>query len=250
MYYSVKEVSELTGVSTRTLRYYDSINLLKPDHYTDKGYRMYRTAQLDRLQLILFYKSLQFPLDDIQKLLSDGDTLSHLNLQRKRLIEQAAHIESLIKVIDQTISHQKGEIHMTEHEKFETFKEHKLQENEALYGDELREKYDEATLSKSHTHYKHLSQDSYDKAVNAERKMFELLHAMVNRNLDVTDLVGEEVFECHKTWLEIMSGMYSNAYHFNLASLYIADERFTQYYNDRLNGSAELLSKIIMHYTK
>lgn len=250
MYYSVKEVSDLTGVSTRTLRYYDSINLLKPDHYTDKGYRMYRTAQLDRLQLILFYKSLQFPLDDIQKLLSDGDTLSHLNLQRKRLIEQAAHIESLIIVIDKTISHQKGEIHMTEHEKFETFKEHKLQENEAMYGDELREKYDGATLNKSHTHYKHLSQDSYDKAVKAEQKMFELLHVMINRNLDVTDPVGEEVLECHKTWLEIMSGMYSKAYHFNLASLYTADERFTRYYNDRLNGSAELLSKIIMHYTK
>lgn len=107
MYYSVKEVSELTGVSTRTLRYYDMINLLKPHHYTESGYRMYSSKELDRLQLILFYKSLQFPLDDIQKLLSDGDTLSHLNLQRKRLIEQAAHIESLIKVIDQTISHQK-----------------------------------------------------------------------------------------------------------------------------------------------
>ncbi|MCO4096826.1 MerR family transcriptional regulator [Macrococcoides canis] len=250
MYYSVKEVSELTGVSTRTLRYYDTISLLKPHHYTESGYRMYSSKELDRLQLILFYKSLQFSLEEIKDLLTNGNTLSHLIMQRERLISQANHIDKLIKVIDSTISYQKGEIQMTEQQKFEAFKEEKLKDNEALYGDELREKYDEDTLSKSHTHYKHLSQDSYDKAVNAERKMFQLLHVMVNRNLDVTDLVGEEVFECHKTWLEIMSGMYSNAYHFNLASLYIADERFTQYYNDRLNGSAELLSKIIMHYTK
>ncbi|QCT74038.1 MerR family transcriptional regulator [Macrococcoides canis] len=250
MYYSVKEVSELTGVSTRTLRYYDTISLLKPHHYTESGYRMYSSKELDRLQLILFYKSLQFSLEEIKGLLINGNTLSHLIMQRERLIEQANHIDKLIKVIDSTISYQKGEIQMTEQQKFEAFKEEKLKDNEALYGDELREKYDEDTLSKSHAHYRHLSQESFDKAENAERKMFELLSVMINEDLDVSDSIGKEIFEYHKMWLEIMSGMYSTEYHRNLASLYVQDERFAQYYNERVEGSCERLSETILHYTK
>ncbi|RAI80187.1 MerR family transcriptional regulator [Macrococcoides caseolyticum subsp. hominis] len=250
MYYSVKEVSELTGVSTRTLRYYDTISLLKPHHYTESGYRMYSSKELDRLQLILFYKSLQFSLEEIKGLLINGNTLSHLIMQRERLIEQANHIDKLIKVIDSTISYQKGEIQMTEQQKFEAFKEEKLKDNEVLYGDELREKYDEDTLSKSHAHYRHLSQESFDKAEDAERKMFALLSVMINEDLDVSDSIGKEIFEYHKMWLEIMSGMYSAEYHRNLASLYVQDERFAQYYNDRVEGSCVRLSETILHYTK
>lgn len=134
MYYTVKAVSELTGISARTLRYYDTINLLKPHHYTESGYRMYSSEELDRLQLILFYKSLQFSLEEIKGMLTNGHTLSHLSMQRERLIEQANHIDKLIKVIDSTISYQKGEIQMTEQQKFEAFKEEKLKENEVLYG--------------------------------------------------------------------------------------------------------------------
>ena len=246
----MKEVSELTGVSTRTLRYYDTINLLKPHHYTESGYRMYSSKELDHLQLILFYKSLQFSLEEIKGMLTNGNTLSHLSMQRERLIEQANHIDKLIKVIDSTISYQKGEIQMTEQQKFEAFKEEKLKENEVLYGKELRDKYNEKSLNKSHAHYKHLSQESYDKAVDAERMMFELLMVMVNEDQDVSDSIGKGIFEYHKSWLEIMSGMYSTEYHRNMASLYVQDERFAQYYNERVEGSCERLSETILHYTK
>lgn len=250
MYYTVKAVSELTGISARTLRYYDTINLLKPHHYTESGYRMYSSEELDRLQLILFYKSLQFSLEEIKGMLTNGNTLSHLSMQRERLIEQANHIDKLIKVIDSTISYQKGEIQMTEQQKFEAFKEEKLKDNEAMFGDELREKYDEATLNKSHAHYRHLSQESFDKAEDAERKMFALLSVMINEDLDISHSIGKEIFEYHKSWLEIMSGMYSTEYHRNMASLYVQDERFAQYYNDRVEGSCERLSETILHYTK
>jgi len=250
MYYTVKAVSELTGISARTLRYYDTINLLKPHHYTESGFRMYSSKELDRLQLILFYKSLQFSLEEIKGMLTNGNTLSHLSMQRERLIEQANHIDKLIKVIDSTISYQKGEIQMTEKQKFEAFKEEKLKDNEAMFGDELREKYDEATLNKSHAHYRHLSQESFDKAEDAERKMFALLSVMINEDLDISHSIGKEIFEYHKMWLEIMSGMYSNEYHRNMASLYVQDERFAQYYNDRVEGSCQRLSETILHYTK
>ncbi|WZE73318.1 TipAS antibiotic-recognition domain-containing protein [Macrococcus sp. CCM 2573] len=58
------------------------------------------------------------------------------------------------------------------------------------------------------------------------------------------------IFEYHKSWLEIMSGMYSTEYHRNMASLYVQDERFAQYYNDFVEGNCERLSETILHYTK
>ena len=66
---TVHEVEALTGVSVRTLRYYDQIGLLKPSALSDAGYRLYDDEALDRLQQILLYRELQFPLKDIARML-------------------------------------------------------------------------------------------------------------------------------------------------------------------------------------
>ena len=63
---TVNEVSKLTGVSIRTLQYYDTIGLLKPDGYTASGYRLYDDTALERLQQILLFKELEFPLKEIK----------------------------------------------------------------------------------------------------------------------------------------------------------------------------------------
>ena len=65
---TVKDVSEITGVSIRTLRYYDEIGLLKPTEFSDAGYRLYDDKALERLQEIMFFKELEIPLEDIKKL--------------------------------------------------------------------------------------------------------------------------------------------------------------------------------------
>ena len=66
---TVKEVSKLTGVSVRTLHYYDAIGLLEPTKVTDAGYRMYDDTALSRLQNILLFRELQFPLKEIKEIL-------------------------------------------------------------------------------------------------------------------------------------------------------------------------------------
>ena len=68
---TVKEVSRITGVSVRTLHHYDAIGLLKPTAVTEAGYRLYGDAALKRMQSILFFRELQFPLKDIKRIL-DG----------------------------------------------------------------------------------------------------------------------------------------------------------------------------------
>ena len=70
---TVHKVSKLTGVSIRTLQYYDKIGLLHPTGYTDAGYRLYDDTDLERLQHILLFRELEFPLKDIQAILSSPD---------------------------------------------------------------------------------------------------------------------------------------------------------------------------------
>lgn len=95
---TVNEVYKLTGVSVRTLRYYDRIGLLKPSGLTDSGYRLYDDAALERLQLILLYRELQFPLKEIQRILEspDYDRTRILAQQVQLLTLKKEHLENLI----------------------------------------------------------------------------------------------------------------------------------------------------------
>ena len=95
---TVKEVSKLTGVSVRTLHHYDEIGLLKPDSITEAGYRMYDDTALERLQHILLFRELQFPLKDIKKILDspDFDRNKALEQQIELLTMKKEHLENLI----------------------------------------------------------------------------------------------------------------------------------------------------------
>ncbi len=95
---TVKKVSKRTGVSVRTLQYYDRIGLLKASAHTESGYRLYDDAALERLQQILLFRELEFPLKDIQKILSSPDFDRNKALQQQiELLElKKEHIENLI----------------------------------------------------------------------------------------------------------------------------------------------------------
>lgn len=70
---TVKEISKITGISIRTLRYYDEIGLLKPARVTEAGYRLYDDRELEKLQEILFYKELEIPLSEIKKIMENPE---------------------------------------------------------------------------------------------------------------------------------------------------------------------------------
>lgn len=95
---TVKEMSRLTGVSVRTLHHYDSIGLLKPDGYTDSGYRLYDEKALERLQHILLFRELEFSLKEIQEILEspDFDRINALEQQITLLSLKKEHLENLI----------------------------------------------------------------------------------------------------------------------------------------------------------
>ena len=95
---TVNEVSKLTGVSIRTLQYYDSIGLLKPSDHTEAGYRLYDDTTLERLQQILMFKELEFPLKEIKKIIDapNFDKNKALDQQIELLTMKKEHLENLI----------------------------------------------------------------------------------------------------------------------------------------------------------
>ncbi|BFH68941.1 MerR family transcriptional regulator [Paenibacillus dendritiformis] len=100
MLYTVKEVSSLTNVTIKALHHYHKIGLLEPRKISEAGYRLYGTAELERLQHILFYKELDFPLETIKVLLeTDADRWTILNRQEELLLARKRRLDQIIQTL-------------------------------------------------------------------------------------------------------------------------------------------------------
>lgn len=123
MAHTIRQLAKISGVSVRALRWYDEIGLLKPAYVGANQYRYYEEKQLLILQQILFFKELGFNLNDIQKLLVQGnfDHIQALTEHRKILEKDIARKRNLISTIDKTILHLKGEQTMSDKELYVGF---------------------------------------------------------------------------------------------------------------------------------
>jgi DNA-binding transcriptional MerR regulator len=120
---TVGAVAALTGVSVRTLHHYDHIGLVVPSVRTAAGYRGYTHADSERLHLVLVYRSVGMPLEEIRALLDDSsaDVLDHLQHQRDVLLEQAERLEHTIKAVEELMSAHRSGIQLTAEEQVEIF---------------------------------------------------------------------------------------------------------------------------------
>ncbi|MEZ7743867.1 MerR family transcriptional regulator [Gemella sanguinis] len=182
----INEVSKITGVSLRTLHYYDKIGLLVPAKL-ENGYRVYSNDDLNKLQKILFYKYLNFKLSDIANIIKNkNDSLIILEEQHKLLLKEKKKIENVIKTIEKTIKDYKGEIHMTIEEKFEGFKKEDMKKYEI----EAKDKYGEEIVEESNRRQK--GQES--KAEDDFNNTFKAFAKYKKEELDITsEIVQKEV---------------------------------------------------------
>ena len=143
MEYSIQELSRLSGVTTRTLRWYDQIGLLKPSRVAESGYRYYGRAEVDRLQDILYYRALGVELARIKECLDDPsfDRLAALERHLAALEAKREHLEQLIQSVKDTIRAEERKEFMQDEKKFEAFKNQTIAHNEEVYGQEIRSKY-------------------------------------------------------------------------------------------------------------
>ncbi|AZM44459.1 MerR family transcriptional regulator [Streptomyces sp. WAC 06738] len=125
MSYSVGQVSAFAGVTVRTLHHYDKAGLLSPSDRSHAGYRLYSEADLVRLQQILFYRELGFPLDEIAAIFKEpqANPLERLRARQRELSEEIARLQRLAEVAERAIEVQKTGVSLTPQERFEVFGE-------------------------------------------------------------------------------------------------------------------------------
>lgn len=218
----VKEVAELAGISVRTLHHYDRIGLLVPDGVTESGYRVYSDENLAMLQQILFFRELDFPLKKIKEIVSDPsfDRRQALELHRKLLMERRGRIDGMLETIDKTVRHMKGEIEMTNREKFAGF-----DFGSNPYEQEARERWGDAAVNRANAKVAGLSGEKQAELAQEVNAIYFKL-----AELRAGDPASEEAQAAIGEWFALLNrmGCYSPEAFKGMGQMYVDDERFTR----------------------
>ena len=250
MEYTVQKLGKLAGVSTRTLRYYDEIGILKPARINSSGYRIYGEAEVDQLQQILFYRELDVSLESIKKITSapSFEGTNALKEHREKLLAKRVQLDKLIANIDKTIAVADGRMTMSNNEKFEGFKQKMIDDNEAKYGKEIRAKYGDEQIDRSSKKVKGMSEEQYAEIEKLGEEVITTL-AEAFATGDPAGKVAQKAADLHRKWLSFYWDSYSKEAHAGLAQMYVDDERFTAYYDGKQPGTAEFLRDAVYIYT-
>ncbi|MDF2686356.1 MAG: putative transcriptional regulator [Clostridia bacterium] len=250
MEYTIKKLASLSGISTRTLRYYDEINLLKPVRINSSGYRIYGKTEVDRLQQILFYKELDVNLEDIKKIINTPgfNAVNALKEHREKLLNKREQLNILIKNVEKTIITEQGVVSMSDKEKFEGFKQDLINENEKTYGKEIREKYGDDTINKSNQKVKNMTKQQYDEVTKLSDDFMKTIIEAYKIGDPACEL-AQKAAEMHKNWLCYYWDSYSTEAHAGLGQMYVDDSRFTEFYDKHQPGLAIFLRDAILVYT-
>lgn len=250
MEYTVQQLATLSGVTPRTLRYYDRFGLLKPARISGGGYRMYSREQVDRLQQILFFRELGVSLEHILEMLSNPsfDGTTALKNHRDQLMQKRAQIDRLIRNVEQTILSAEGKKDMSDDEKFIGFKQEMINKNEKQYGEEVRSRYGNETVERSNQKVMGMSKQEHDRVA----AMAEEIHVLLSQAMDAGDPAGplaQKAAALHGEWLCAYWPAYDPEAHANLARMYVEDERFRAYYDARRTGAAVFLRDAVLIHT-
>ncbi|MBQ2823168.1 MAG: MerR family transcriptional regulator [Oscillospiraceae bacterium] len=240
----IREFALLTGVSVRTLHYYDEIGLLKPSSVDEQnGYRFYDERCLERMQEILFYRELDFPLKDIQAILSSPDYDKHnaLKEQKRLLTLKKERLERLISALDGAMKGEDFTMNVFDNSEFEAQREQYAKEAKEKWGgtDAYRES---AEKTKAYSREKWDEVNSGMSALMAEFAQCRSsgyapdskeAQALVKK---WQDYITVNFYTCTK---EILAG---------LGEMYTADERFCSNIDSHGEGTAQFMSKAIAEY--
>ena len=236
----INEVVKLTGVSARTLQYYDEIGLLIPQKL-DNGYRDYTEENLEKLQKILFYRFLKFKLNDIKELLEGNfDNLKILEQQRELILREKEKFEVILHNIEKTISNYKGEQTMTIEEKFNGFKKEDLNK----YENQAVEKYGKDTIEESKKR-----QSGREEIVTEEfNEVFRSMAKFKDGNVDVAEKeVQSKVEDLYNNMNEYAFDCSIEVFSY-IGKGYVHNPEFKKNIDKFGEGVAEYTSKAIEKY--
>lgn len=244
MAHTVGQVAKMAGVTVRTLHHYDEIGLLSPGGRSSTGYRRYDDADLERLQHIRYYRELGFPLEEIAAILDDpaSDPATHLRRQHELLTVRVRRLQEMVTAIEFAMEASKLNIPLTPQERFEVFggfdPDAHAEEAEQRWGS--TEAYRESNRRVSR-----YSKEDWlrNKEENADwaRRFVEVIASGAAADSPAAMDLAEEHRQLISRWF------YECSYeiHTGLADMYVADERFTAYFEKIRPGSAAYLSEAI-----
>ncbi|MFF3451333.1 MerR family transcriptional regulator [Streptomyces sp. NPDC002667] len=244
MGYSVGQVAGFAGVTVRTLHHYDEIGLLAPGERSHAGHRRYGDADLDRLQQILFYRELGFPLDEVAALLDDPDVDPRASLRRRHAV-LTARIEKLQRMaaaVEHAMEARTMGINLTPEEKFEVFgdkdPEEHAQEAERRWGGT-------DTYAESQRRTARYTKDDWKRMQAEAASWGERYGALMEAGERPDGGRAMDMAEEHRQ--HICTWFYTCTYeiHRGLGEMYVADERFKAFYDSTRPGLAEHLRAAI-----
>ena len=239
---SISQVAKLTGVSIRTLQYYDEIGLLKPSELTAAGYRMYDDNALQTLQQILFFKELGFPLKEIKEILEkpDFNRIAAFKKQKELFRLKRDRLDRLIQLLERL---EKGEQCMS----FKEFDMNEIEENKKKYAKEVKERW--GTSKAYEESEKKTSSYNKEKWGDINQETSEIFKGFAE--LRNSDPGSEEVQELVRRWQKYITDNFytcTNEILSGLGLMYVEDERFKENLDKNGEGTAKLMEEAIKIY--
>jgi DNA-binding transcriptional MerR regulator len=247
--YSVKQLADLAGVSVRTLHLYDEIGLLKPATRTEAGYRLYGETELLRLQQILFYKLLDFPLQEIGYILDDPDfNLVKALMDHKTVLKSKQDsIAVLLKTIDKTISQLNEKVMLNHEELYEGLPK----EEAEAYREGAINEYGKEEVERSEKYLRSLSKEAFTKLKADSAAIAANLAAMMNEDPTggkVQNEIAHHYQNIRQFWgTANFKDKQADAYR-GLGELYVNDERFAKVEGKSNIQFALFLNKAMAHF--
>lgn len=240
---TVGQVADALGVTVRTLHHYDEIGLVTPSQRSQAGYRLYTSDDLRRLQNVVVYRRLGFPLDQIGQLLADGtDVVEHLRRQRATVTEKVAELTRLVTAIDRALESEMNGYRITPEEQRELFGDsfddgYAAEAEERWGGSEAWEQSQERARSYSKEQWQQIKQESDE--INV--RYVGLMRAGVPADSTASMGVAEDARRHICRWFYDCS----REMHAGIAEMYLSDPRFTQTYEDLAPGLARYVHDAI-----
>jgi DNA-binding transcriptional MerR regulator len=240
--YPVGRIAEIAGVTVRTLHHYDEIGLLRPSGRTRGGYRRYDDRDLERLRQILVYRELGFTLEEIATVLEEPEHAVHLRRQHGLLLERIDRLRDMVAAIELLLEAEKMGINLTPEEKIEVFGNFDPDQ----YEEEARQRWGGSdAYQESARRTARYTKADWQRIQDESGQLMARWLAAFDTGVPATDERAMQLAEEHRA--QISAHFYECTYEIQvgLAEMYLADPRFTRFYDDQRPGLAQYVHDAI-----
>ncbi|MCL2676443.1 MAG: TipAS antibiotic-recognition domain-containing protein [Streptococcaceae bacterium] len=242
---NIKEVTKLTGLTSKALRHWEKEGLLTPRR-DENDYRLYSDSDLTDIFYIQSLRQLDLSLTAIKNIRNQSTSEKEVFIQHLQVLKtQQIHLSQLINQLETKLT---KEEYIMKDKDFQLLKENKIKENEEKYGQEIRENYGYEAVQDSNDKFKNQSQEDIQWAEDTHQKIIRLLETSYEKQ---DKNLAQEAIELHKTWIEhYWDRPLTPEGHRGLAQLYTEDDRFRANYEQNIKGLADYFSKEIDDFYK